>query len=76
MSLRLNNLLKALIFLWLGARILFGLTMLIGTPKQIKKDKLFIEYEIKPAVDFVKNYKAAYHTLPTIETFDNWETQY
>ena len=62
--------------LWVGFWSFIGITSLLNTPQQIKKDKDFIETEIKPAVNFIKNFKKLSKRLPTSREFYTWEREY
>jgi hypothetical protein len=42
------------------------------TPGQMVKDKEFFEKEIKPAVNFVKEFKRENNRLPSDTEFQNW----
>jgi hypothetical protein len=59
--------------LWLLFWLIFGYEMLTGTPKQMESDKLFIEKEINPAVNFVKRFKKENNRLPDSQEFDTWQ---
>ncbi len=68
--------LKVLTFVWIVFWLTLGISILIGTPKQIEKDRIFIENEIKPSVDFVYNFKKANNKLPNYREFYTWARDY
>lgn len=68
--------LKILTFLWLAFWIYAGVSMFLDTPEQIASDKTFIEEEIKPSVDFVKNFKTANGRLPDNREYYTWQREY
>lgn len=49
---------------------------LVDTPMQIASDKKFINTEIKPSVDFVKNFKTIYDRLPNYREYYTWRRKY
>jgi hypothetical protein len=59
----------AFIWLWLIFFTYAGIDMFLYAPEQIKKDKNFIEYQIKPHVDYIKNFEAKHGRLPTYQEF-------
>ena len=50
--------------------------MFLDTPKQIASDKKFIETEIKPSVEFVKNFKTTNGRLPNNREYYSWQREY
>jgi len=68
--------LKILTFLWLAFWLYAGVSMFLDTPAQIKSDKIFIEKEIKPSVDFVKNFKTINGRLPNNREYYTWQREY
>ena len=68
--------LKVLTFIWFVFWLILGISILIGTPEQIKKDRIFIETEIKPSVDFVYNFKTKNNRLPNYREFYTWERNF
>lgn len=68
--------LKILTFLWLAFWVFIGTVMFLETPKQIERDKLFVENEIKPSVDFIKNFKTKNNKLPTNREYYTWQREY
>jgi len=72
----MRKFLKILTFLWLAFWLFIGTSMYLETPGQIDKDKQFIEKEIKPSVDFIKNFKATNNRLPTNREYYTWQREY
>ncbi|MFA7380809.1 MAG: hypothetical protein WC150_10120 [Bacteroidia bacterium] len=68
--------LKTLTFLWIAFWLFIGTLMFLETPLQIERDKLFIEEEIKPSVDFIKNFKETNNRLPTKREYYTWQRDY
>jgi len=64
--------LKILTFLWISFWLFIGVSMLLETPDQIKKDNEFIETEIKPCVEFVKGFKESNDRLPNYREYYTW----
>ena len=62
--------------LWLLFWLIFGYEMLTGTPRQMESDRLFIEKEINPSVNFVKKYKRQNNRLPTNREYYTWQRDY
>lgn len=62
--------------LWMTFWFFVGSTSLIDTPRQIEKDKRFVETKIKPSVDFIKTFKKSFNRLPTNREFYSWERDY
>jgi len=72
----MRTLLKILTFLWLVFWLYAGVSMVLDTPEQIASDKKFIEKEIKPSVDFVKNFKTINGRLPNNREYYTWQREY
>ncbi|MBK8551214.1 MAG: hypothetical protein IPL53_09215 [Ignavibacteria bacterium] len=72
----MRTVLKILTSLWIALWLVLGTLMFLETPKQIEKDKKFIADEIKPSVDFVKNFKMTNNRLPTNREYYNWQREY
>ena len=72
----MKTFLKILTFIWIALFVFLGISMLLETPKQISRDKTFIEEEIKPSVDFVKDFYSKNKRLPTNREFFTWERDY
>ena len=68
----------AIIFtiLWTLFWFFIGISSLRDTPKQIDKDKNFVQTKIKPAVDFTNQFKKDSSRLPTNREFYTWEREY
>ncbi len=62
--------------LWTSFWIYAGIGIFKDTPYQIKKDKEFVENEIKPCVDFVESFKTENSRLPNYREFFTWERDY
>ena len=69
-------LLVILTVLWTSFWIYAGIGIFKDTPYQIKKDKEFVENEIKPCVDFVESFKTENSRLPNYREFFTWERDY
>src|SRR5665647_2148729 len=50
--------------------------MFLDTSKRIEKDKVFIEDEIKPSVDYIKDFKNKNNRLPSSTEFYNWKKEF
>lgn len=72
----MRTFLKILTFLWLTFWLFAGIFMLLDTPVQTAKDKDFIEKEIKPSVDFVKNFKTSNDRFPNYREYYTWQREY
>ena len=55
--------------------IFLGIGGFVNGPN-VDSDKIFIEKEIKPSVDFVKNFRKDNNRLPTNKEFYTWERIY
>ena len=73
---RMRIILKIATFLWFACWLYLGVSVLLDTPDQMASDQKFIEKEIKPLVDFVKNYKANHGLLPTYRAYYTWQRAY
>jgi hypothetical protein len=58
-------------WLWLAFFVYLGVDVLKSTPEQIKKDRDFIEFQMKPLVNFVKNFQKQHGRLPSQWEFCN-----
>jgi len=72
----MRRFLKILTFLWLAFWLFIGTVMFLETPRQIESDKQFVEKEIKPSVDFIKNFKTTHNRLPTNREYYTWRREY
>ncbi len=72
----MRTFLKILTFLWIVFWLFFGTAMFLETPRQIESDKQFVEKEIKPSVDFIKNFKTTNNRLPTNREYYTWQREY
>ena len=72
----MKRLFKILIFSWTIVWLFLAIGMFLDTPKQILKDKSFIEKEIKPSVDFIKKFRKLNKRLPTNYEFYKWEREF
>ncbi len=61
---------------WVAFWIYLGVGRFLDTPKQISKDNVFKEKEIKPSVEFIKKFKKDSSRLPTNREFYTWERYY
>ena len=68
--------LKVLTFIWFAFWLTLGISILIDTPEQIEKDRIFIKTKIKPSVDFVYNFKMKNNRLPNYREFYTWERNF
>ena len=73
---KLRTFLKVLTFLWVAFFLYAGVSMLLDTPMQIASDKEFIALEIKPSVEFVKNFKTINDRLPNYREYYTWRREY
>ena len=55
--------------IWTGFWFLIGISSLVDIPKQIEKDRDFINTKIKPSVGFIKEFKKSFNKLPTNREF-------
>lgn len=62
--------------MWLIFWLYIGALVFLDTPKQKASDKKFIETEIKPSVDFVKNFKTKNGRLPNYREYYSWQREY
>ena len=62
--------------IWTGFWFFIGISSLVDTPKQIEKDRDFINTKIKPSVIFIKEFKKSFNKLPTNREFYTWEREY
>jgi hypothetical protein len=62
--------------IWTGFWFFIGISSLLVTPKQINKDKNFVDTKLKPAVEFTKQFKKDSGRLPNNREFYNWEREY
>lgn len=69
----MKTLLLVLALLWAAFMIFMGFSILLYTPKQINKDKIFTEEKIGPAVNFVKSFQRANNRLPSNREFYTWD---
>ena len=67
---------KVLIFICFALGLYAGVSMLLNIPKQAEKDKIFIEAEIKPSVDFVKNFNTVNGRLPNYREYYTWQREF
>jgi hypothetical protein len=65
-----------LTFLWVAFWLYAGVSMFLDTPKQMESDRIFIEKQIKPSVDFVKNFKSINGRLPNNREYYTWQREY
>lgn len=72
----MSNFFKILVFLWLGIWVVIGTMMLFDTPEQMESDKEFVKKEIKPSVDFIKDFKITHNRLPTNREYYTWQRDY
>ncbi|NAY91922.1 hypothetical protein GTQ34_08330 [Muricauda sp. JGD-17] len=68
--------LKILTSLWFGLWLFVAILMLFETPNQIKRDKEFVENDIKPSVEFVKSFKSDNKRLPNNREYYTWQQIY
>jgi hypothetical protein len=66
-----NRIIKIVLYFWLFICFLFGIISLFSVPDQMKKDRQFIEKEIKPSILVANNFKAKFKRLPTCTEFDS-----
>jgi hypothetical protein len=67
----MKHIVNALRWLWLAFFVYLGVSFLEYTPKQIKKDRDFIEFQMKPHVNFVKDFQKQHGRLPSEWEFYN-----
>jgi hypothetical protein len=72
----MRTFLKILTFLWLIFWLYAGVSMFLDTPKQMASDKMFIESEIKPSVDFVNTFKRTNGRLPNNREYYTWQRDF
>jgi hypothetical protein len=72
----MRTILKIMTFLWIAFWLFIGTGMILDTPNQIKLNKEFIDKEIKPSVDFVKNFINANDRFPTNREYYTWVRDY
>ena len=68
--------LKILTLLWLALWLYIGVIRFLDTPKYIERDKKFIENNIKPSVNFVKNFKKTNGRLPNNREYYTWRREF
>ena len=54
----------------------FGVAMLLETPRQIERDQEFIETQIKPSVNFIKDFKTKNGSLPNNREYYVWQREF
>ena len=67
----MKHIFNAFRWLWLAFFIYLGVDVLKSNPEQIKKDRDFIEFQMKPLVNFVKNFQKQHGRLPSQWEFCN-----
>ena len=67
---------KIFSYLWLIFFILIGVLAIQSTPKQIEKDKRFIDEQIKPRVEFIDSFRKLNNRLPSQKEFKIWQYRF
>jgi hypothetical protein len=65
-----------LIFIWTGVWLFIGIGVFLDTPGQIRRDSIFVQTQIKPAVNFVRQFQMDSNKLPSKRQFYIWESKF
>ena len=76
LRINLKTFTKILIYVWMAFWLYFGVAMLLETPRQIERDQEFIETQIKPSVNFIKDFKTKNGSLPNNREYYVWQREF
>lgn len=65
-----------MLLLWLVFFVIIGILNLLETPEQMKRDKSFIDTQVKPSIEFIENFRKQNFRLPTKTEYYKWKIVY
>ena len=68
-----HKMINMLSLVWLIIFSLIGLSFFLETPKQIEKDKIFVDKNLKPSVLYIEKFKNDSLRLPSKKEYYYWE---